>query len=84
MRGFVSGETNSLFNIINQELDINIIHLHAKDPYEVKYQFLVNKIKSAGLKHFNDTKSFTEYSSDIDDIYKSIEEYNLSKKRKVL
>ena len=31
-----SGKTNSLFNLINQQLDIDTIHLYAKDPYEAK------------------------------------------------
>ena len=35
-----SGETNSLFNLINQQPDIDKIYLYAKDPCEAKYQFL--------------------------------------------
>ena len=58
--------------------------LYTKDPYEAKYQFLINKRESAGLKHFNDSKSFIENSNDIDDIYKNIEKYNPNKKRKIL
>ena len=27
-----------------------------------------------GLKHFNDPKAFNEYSNDIQDVYKNIEE----------
>ena len=37
-----------------------------------------------GLDHFNDPKGFVEYSNDMEDVYKNIEEYNLGKKRKVL
>ena len=51
-----SGKTNSLFNIINQQPDIDQIYLYAKDPYEVKCQFLINKPESRELKHFNDSK----------------------------
>ena len=58
--------------------------MYAKDPYEAKYQFLINKRYSTGLKHFNDPKAFIEYSNDIQDVYKNIEEYNLNKKRKIL
>ena len=36
------------------------------------------------LKYLNDSKVFIEYSNDMDDIYKSIEEYNTNKKRKTL
>ena len=39
-------------------------------------QFLIKKIENKGLKHFNDSKAFIEYSNDMDDIYKNIEEYN--------
>ena len=45
---------------------------------------LINKSESTGLKHLNDFKAFIEYSNDMDDIYKSIEEYNPNKKRKIL
>ena len=63
------GKINSLFNLISQQLDTDKIHLHAKDPHEEKYQFLMNKQESTGLKRFNDTKAFMEYSNDMDDIY---------------
>ena len=43
--GYRSGETNSLFNLINHQPDIDKIYLYAKDPYEAKYQFLINKKK---------------------------------------
>ena len=82
--GSGSGKTNALINLINHEPDIDKIYLYAKDPYEAKYQFLINKRKSTGLKHFNDSKAFIEYSNDMDDIYKNIEEYNPNKKRKIL
>ena len=64
--------------------EIDKIYLYAKDPYEVKYQFLISKRESTGLKHFNDSKTFIEYSNDMDDIYKNIEENNPIKKRKIL
>ena len=82
--GSGSGKTNSLFNLINQQPDIDKIYLYAKDPYEAKYQFLINKRESTGLKHLNDSKAFIKYSNDMDDIYKNIEEYNPNKKQKIL
>ena len=45
---------------------------------------LINKTESIGLKHYGDPKVLIEYSNDIDDVYKNIDEYNSSKKRKVL
>ena len=52
------GKTNSLFNLINHQPDIDKIYLYAKDPYKAKYKFLINKWESTGLKHFNDSKAF--------------------------
>ena len=69
---------------MNQQPDIDKIYLDAKDPYEAKYQILINKRESTGLKHFNDSIGFIEYSNDMDDICKSIEDYNPNKKRKIL
>ena len=70
-----------MFSLINHEPDIDKIFLFAKDPNEAKYQLLINKRESTGLKYL---KGFTKYSSDMDDIYKNIEEYNSKKNRKTL
>ena len=77
--GSGSEKTNSLSNLTNQQPDIDIIYLCAKDPYKTKYQFLINKQKSTDIKHFNDSKAFIEYSNDMHDIYKNIKEYNIRK-----
>ena len=82
--GSGSGKTNSLLNLINNQPDIDKIYLYAKDPYEKKYQYLINKREKAGINHFNDPKAFVEYSNDMQDVYKNIEDYNPIKKRKVL
>ena len=71
-------------NLINNQTDIDKIYLYAKDPYEAKYQYLINKREKVGLDHFNDLKAFIEYSNDIQDVYENIEEYNPGKKRKIL
>ena len=77
-------KSKSLFNLISEEPDIDKIYLHAKDPYEAKNQFLINRKENTGLKYFNDSKAFIEYSNDMNDIYKNIEEYNPNKKGKIL
>ena len=82
--GSGSGKTNALLNLINKQPDIDKIYLYAKDPYEAKYQFLINKRESIGLKHFNDPKAFIEYSNDMQNVYKNIDEYNPGKNRKIL
>ena len=58
--------------------------MYAKDPYEAKSQFLINKRENTGSKHFNDPKVFTEYSNDMQSVLKNIEEYNANKERKIL
>ena len=58
--------------------------MYAKDSYKAKYQFLINKRERTGLKHFNDPKAFIEYSNDMQDVYKNIDEYNPDKERKIL
>ena len=39
IRGSESEKTNSIFNLISQQSDIDTIYLYAKDPYEAKYHF---------------------------------------------
>ena len=78
--GSGSGKTNALLNLINQP-DIDKAYLYAKDPYEARYQFVINKRESTRLKYFNDLKA---YSNDMQCIYKNIKEYNPDKERKTL
>ena len=54
--------------------------LYVKDPLESKHQVLINRREKVGI----DPKVFIDYSQTIDDVYKNLEEYNLTKKRKVL
>ena len=79
-----TGKTNALLSLINNQQDIDKIYLHAKDPHEGKYQYLIIKRESVGLKHFNDPKAFIEYSNDMHDVYKNIDNYNLNKENKIL
>ena len=46
-----SRKSNSLFNLINHQPDIDKIHLYAKDLCKAKYQYLIKKRKRTGLKH---------------------------------
>ena len=82
--GSGSGKTNALLNLRNNQPDIDKIYLYAKDPYEKKYQYLINKRKKVGLNQFNDPKAFMEYSNDMQDVHKNIEDYHPIKKRKIL
>ena len=82
--GSGSGKTNALLNLINNQPDIDKIYLYAKDPYEKKYQYLINKREKVGLNHFHDPKALMEYSNDMQDVYKNIEDYHPIKKCKIL
>ena len=73
-----------MLNLINNEPDIEKNYLYAKDPYEAKYKLPIEKRESAVLKYLNDTKAFIEYSYNMDDNYKNIEEGSPNKKQKIL
>ena len=65
--GSGSGKTNALLNLKNNQSDIDKIYLYAKDPYEDKYQFIINKRESTVLS--------IKYSNDMQNVYKNIEKY---------
>ena len=67
LRSSGSWKTNLLFSLISQQPDNDKIYLYAKDPFQAKYQFLINKRESTG------SKVFIEFSNNVDDIYKNIE-----------
>ena len=71
---------NPSFNLISQKPDIDKIYLCSKDRYEAKYQLLINKAESTGLEHFNDSKSFIEYSNEMDKFMKILK----NKKHEIL
>ena len=82
-----SDKTNTLLHLIqnlNKTTPIDKIYLHAKDLTEPKYEFLINNRKNAGIKQFNDSTAFIEYSNDMDDVFTNIDDYNKKRKRKVL
>ena len=82
--GSGSGKTNLLLNLIENQPHIDKVYLYAKDPYESKYQYLINKRESVGINHFKDPKAFIEYSNDMHDVYKIIDDYNPDKENKTL
>ena len=55
--------------------------MYAKDPYETKYQYLIDKREGVDIDPFNDTKAFIEYSNDVD---KNIINYNPDKENMIL
>ena len=79
-----SGKTNLLLNLIENQPKIDKIYMYAKDPFEAKYQYLINKREGVDIDHFNDPKAFIEYSNDMRDVYKNINYYNPYKENKIL
>ena len=73
------GKTNVLLNLIESQPDIDKIYLYAKGLYEAKYLYLINIRKKVGIDHFNDPKAYIEYSNNMHDVYKNIDEYNPDK-----
>ena len=49
----------------------------------MKYR-LINGKEKGGIKELKNLKSFIDYSQTIDDVYENLEDYNPTKKRKVL
>ena len=82
--GSGSGKTNTLLNLIENHPDIDEIYLYVKDLYESKYQYLINKRECVGVNHLNDPKAFIEYSNDMSDVLKNINNYNPNKENKVV
>ena len=82
--GSGSGKTNTLVHLINEQNDIDQIYLYTRDLNEPKYKTLIKKRKDAGIKHLNDPNAFIERSNTMDDIYGNINDYNSSRKRKIL
>ena len=82
--GWKSGKTNALLKLIENQPETDKIYLYAKDPYEVKYQYLISKREGVFINHFNDPKAFIKYSNDMHDFYKNIHYYNPGIENKIL
>ena len=56
-----SGKTNVLVNVIkHQRPDIEKIYLYVKDPFELKYQLLINEKEEVGIKTLKKSRTFIE------------------------
>ena len=58
--------------------------MYAKDPYEAKYQYLINIREKVGLDNYDDLEAFIEYLNDMQNVYKNVDEYNIDEERKIL
>ena len=84
MEGPGSGKANLLLNLIEDQSDIDKIYLYAKDPYEVKYQYLIKTCEKVGIDHHNNPRAYIEYSNDMHDVYKNISDYNPDPENEIL
>ena len=82
--GSRSGKTNLLLNLIENQPDIDKIYLYSKDPYEAIHQYLINILEKVRIDLFNDPRAYIEYSNDMHDVYKNIDDYNPDIENKTL
>ena len=74
-----------MLNLINEQNDIDQIHLYARDLSESKYEYLIKKHEDAGIKYVNDLNAFIKCSNTMDDVYEYINDYNpITKRKKML
>ena len=71
-----------MFNLINEQNDIDKIYLYARDLSESKYEYLIKKHVDAGIKYINNPNAFIECSNTMDDVDENINDYNPIRKRK--
>ena len=77
-----SGKTNVFLNLVKyQRLDIDKIYIYVKDSFESKYQLLIN---GRGIENLKNPKVWIDHSQTIDDVYEVLEDYNITKKRRML
>ena len=62
-------------NLIEKQR-LDKIYLYTKDPYEAKYQYLINIHEKVGIVHHNNPKAYIEYSNNMHNVYKNIDDYN--------
>ena len=55
-----------------------------RDLSEPKYEYLIKKRKYIRIKHLNNPNAFIECSNTMDDVYENIDDYDPSRKRKIL
>ena len=82
--GYGSRKTDALLNLIKEQDDIEKIYLYAKNLSETKYKFLIKRRKNVGTDYFNDPNAFIECPNRMDDVYQNVDDYNPSRKRKIL
>ena len=84
IRSSGSEKTNALINLINEQNDTDKTYLYARDLNKPKYEYLIKKLEDVGIKHVTNPNAFVECSNTMDDVYQNIDDYNSSRRIKVL
>ena len=74
--GFGSGKTNALFNLIQDQDEIDKVYLYSNDLSKPQYEFLIKKCKDGRTKRFSDPNVFIECSNTMNDVDENIDDYN--------
>ena len=85
--GSGSEKTNALLNLIKEQDNDNLfdkIYLCAKDLNKPKYQCLIKRREDVGINYLNGPIAFIEHSNTMDVINSNTNDYQPSRKRKVL
>ena len=56
----------------------------AKYPFESKYQLLIYRIQEVEIKKLKNPRAFIDYSQTIENVYENLEDYNPTKKTRLL
>ena len=70
--GSSGSEKTNVFviNLIKyQQLDIDKSYLYVKDPFESKYQLVINRRNKKRIKKLINPKPFIDHSQTVDDVY---------------
>ena len=72
-----------LLNVIKHQQPSKI-YLYVKSPFKSKYQLPINRREKVGIKNFKNPKTSIDYSQIIDYVNENLEDYNPTRKRRVL
>ena len=65
-----------LLNLIKHyQPNIDRIYLYIRDPFQSKYQLLINGREKVGIKNLKNSKAFINYSQKNDDDYENLKDY---------
>ena len=74
-----------VLNLIKlQRPDIGKIYLCVKDPFESKYQLLINGREKVEIKKLKNAKAFNDHSQIIDDCFWKFRRLQSNKEKKIL